>query len=871
CSLGEHRSSEKMKLFDAHCHLQDPRIISKAPHLISSAVASGVSAFAVNGVSEKDWNLVKEMGVKYPSVVPCFGIHPWYVAERSPQWFETLKSLFETTPTAAIGEIGLDKGSKGREIDFSDQVGVFRQQLELAKELNKPASIHCVRAFGDLLEITKSVGPFPAGLILHSYLGSAEMVPEFAKLGAYFSFSGFLMSMSEKKAKKMLKAVPSDRILLETDSPDALPKSESGTLYFVEGDPSLLPEEGNSSQDLESNASSSGGSMKLPKETLNHPANIHTVLGYVARLLDMKNEELAELSYINAVRLFSYSGSLSLGAADVSGHTQNHSTTHVPSKKMSDLETRKSKSELHLHVKDVPFHLCKETIAKRSAIVSSLLERNKIDELPCILQDIEADPETFKLVAKFCYGYKVNLTSDNIISVLCIAYYLGMKEEHSTDNLLGKASSFLETRVLPSWNETVNALRSGEKSLDKLADFELVDLFFDSLIEKASYDPRLLGEPIKNREETTSEYRPNPRRRLFDNDWKSEDLITLPLRFYEPLMIRAMESRSIPVEYIVTSICKYAKKWVLDAEDSVSGKKREVVEAVERLLPHKRGLISCEFLFKTLKHSISLEASSECRNGFGIRVSKQLDMAKPTDLKILTQGYGEKDIQLLRTVVTSFYSNYTNEEEDSEDVSLFVKVAKLLEEFLLLAVSEDASLKLEAFVALGEITAAISLGVLRYSDGIYRAVDVFLERHGYLTESEKMEACKVLDCKKLSRQGCEEAAKNQRLPLRVVVQVFFASQLQIRDTVAKEIKGGEEIGVWSDEDEIEKMTEKLLGMEIEDHECVVHRWKKAKKVSVWRQVKRKFGCLNATSSSSADACTCDVKKKKKKKIHHHYK
>ncbi|KAJ0243715.1 TatD related DNase [Hirschfeldia incana] len=324
-----------MKLFDAHCHLQDPRIISKAPQLISSAVASGVSSFAVNGVCEKDWNLVKEMGVKYPSVVPCFGIHPWYVAERSPQWFETLKSLFETTPSAAVGEIGLDKGSKGKEIDFSDQVGVFRQQLELAKELNKPASIHCVRAFGDLLEITKSLGPFPAGLILHSYLGSAEMVPEFAKLGAYFSFSGFLMSMSEKKAKKMLKAVPSDRILLETDSPDALPKSESGDLYFVEGDPSL-PQEGNSAHDLESapndksSSSSGGGLMKLPKEALNHPANIHTVLEYVPGLLDMKKEELAELSYRNAVRLFSYSGSkllLDRGAADVSLPTQNHSTT----------------------------------------------------------------------------------------------------------------------------------------------------------------------------------------------------------------------------------------------------------------------------------------------------------------------------------------------------------------------------------------------------------------------------------------------------------------------------------------------------------------------------------------------------------------
>ncbi|RZB61161.1 hypothetical protein D0Y65_043773 [Glycine soja] len=85
------------------------------------------------------------------------------------------------------------------------QIEVLRQQLELAKELNKPASVHCVCAFGDLLELMKSMGPFPAGVILHSYLGSAEMVPEFSKLGAYFSFSGFLMSQKANKAKKMLK------------------------------------------------------------------------------------------------------------------------------------------------------------------------------------------------------------------------------------------------------------------------------------------------------------------------------------------------------------------------------------------------------------------------------------------------------------------------------------------------------------------------------------------------------------------------------------------------------------------------------------------------------------------------------------------
>lgn len=303
-----------MKLFDAHCHLQDPRIFNLAPQLIRSTLDSGVVHFAVNGVSQKDWHLVKEMGDSYPCVVPCFGVHPWYVTERSPDWFTTLRQYFNSTPSAAVGEIGLDKGSRCREIDFNVQVEVFKQQLELARELRRPASVHCVRAFSDLLEVMKAMGPFPYGVILHSFLGSAEMVPEFAKLGSFFSFSGFLMSMKPQKAKKLLKAVPSDRILLETDAPDAVPRCNLNSLFLVEGDPSLPPDLkalGENPQSRVTYASSNEvkDELKLPKELLNHPANIHNVLTYVASMLEMTNEELAELSYANAIRLFSYEGS----------------------------------------------------------------------------------------------------------------------------------------------------------------------------------------------------------------------------------------------------------------------------------------------------------------------------------------------------------------------------------------------------------------------------------------------------------------------------------------------------------------------------------------------------------------------------------
>ncbi|XP_020243444.1 uncharacterized protein LOC109821691 [Asparagus officinalis] len=262
-------SARAVRLFDAHCHLQDRRIsAASVPQLIRTSLDSGVLRFAVNGLSEKDWHLVKQMGEEYPSVIPNFGLHPWYITERSANWLDSLKEFLKTTPAAAIGETGLDKGSKGKKIEFSEQIDVFRKQLELGMELERPVSIHCVRAFGDLLEVLKDTGPFPAGVILHSYLGSAEMVSPLSNLGAYFSFSGYLTSMKSTKAKKMLKAVPMDRILLETDAPDGCPKLETDSLL-------TLPMEESISQERQGDSASDAS--PSPKEELNHPANIRTV------------------------------------------------------------------------------------------------------------------------------------------------------------------------------------------------------------------------------------------------------------------------------------------------------------------------------------------------------------------------------------------------------------------------------------------------------------------------------------------------------------------------------------------------------------------------------------------------------------------
>lgn len=108
------------KLFDAHCHLQDPRIRNNSPRLIKTALENGILYFAVNGVSEKDWIVVKEMSDKYPCIIPSFGLHPWFIMDRTSNWLTFLKELLNANPSAAVGEIGLDKGSLAKRIDSNN-------------------------------------------------------------------------------------------------------------------------------------------------------------------------------------------------------------------------------------------------------------------------------------------------------------------------------------------------------------------------------------------------------------------------------------------------------------------------------------------------------------------------------------------------------------------------------------------------------------------------------------------------------------------------------------------------------------------------------------------------------------------------------
>lgn len=262
-----------LRLYDAHNHLQDDRFGSRSDELLTAAAKEGVVKMVVNGSCEDDWPKVLDLARRHSEVIPSFGYHPWYVKERSPNWQKELIKFLDEVPSA-IGEIGLDRWIEN--YDTPQQEEVFIWQLRLAASRNLPASIHCLKAWGRLLEILQNE-PLPkCGLVLHSFGGPKEMIPALSELGAYFSFPGYFAHERKVKQREAFRAVPADRLLIETDAPDQ-----------------LLPDNLSNYSIKDSNG-----------RPLNHPANLGAAYRFLAEFLEKPIEKLAEQVEENFLRVF---------------------------------------------------------------------------------------------------------------------------------------------------------------------------------------------------------------------------------------------------------------------------------------------------------------------------------------------------------------------------------------------------------------------------------------------------------------------------------------------------------------------------------------------------------------------------------------
>ena len=273
-----------LRFYDAHNHLQDERFGGRQMELLSACAREGVACMVVNGSCEEDWPRVLSLArsAVEPAatrIIPSFGFHPWYVHERTADWQKTLVQLLDQVPSA-VGEIGLDRWKP--DLPYDGQEEVFIAQLRMAAERNLPVSIHCLQAWGRMLEILK-FEPRPArGFLLHSYGGPKEMVRPFTDLGAYFSLPGYYAHERKERQREAFKHVPGERLLIETDAPDQ-----------------MLPEMRNNfgNRMVYSLTDATG-------KALNHPANLAAVYAFAAGLFGESLESLAVRVEKNFLRLF---------------------------------------------------------------------------------------------------------------------------------------------------------------------------------------------------------------------------------------------------------------------------------------------------------------------------------------------------------------------------------------------------------------------------------------------------------------------------------------------------------------------------------------------------------------------------------------
>ena len=251
-----------MKLIDSHAHLTDEKF-DNVEEILKNAKESGIEKIVCSAYNLSSSNEATKLAEKYENVFSNVGLHPENVEEFSEEYFEKLKKLYKSPKVVAVGEIGLDYHFTTENKDLQKQI--FEKQLLLANELNLPAVIHSRDAMGDTIEILKKVR-LKRESLLHCFSGSYESAKILMELGFSFSFGGVVTFNNAKNVVEVVKNLPIEKILLETDCPYMTPVPFRGQR--------------------------------------NEPKNIVYIADAISRIKGMTIEEVAEITTKNAERLF---------------------------------------------------------------------------------------------------------------------------------------------------------------------------------------------------------------------------------------------------------------------------------------------------------------------------------------------------------------------------------------------------------------------------------------------------------------------------------------------------------------------------------------------------------------------------------------
>jgi len=248
---------------DTHCHLD--KLDTTPEEALKQAKKEGVEIMVTISVDEESFDFVSKAVMQFRDVYGTVGIHPHDASEFSPYLEQSIFKLArEQDKIIAIGETGLDYHYMKSSAE--NQQFAFRKQLKIAVELNLPVVLHSREAEADTISILKEI-PVPALGVAHSFTSSLKMARTLLDMGWYLGINGIVTFKNAEDLREVVRWIPMDRLLLETDSPFLTP----------------VPFRGKP----------------------NKPAHIPVIASFIAELRKIPIEHLAEKTSENAHRLFS--------------------------------------------------------------------------------------------------------------------------------------------------------------------------------------------------------------------------------------------------------------------------------------------------------------------------------------------------------------------------------------------------------------------------------------------------------------------------------------------------------------------------------------------------------------------------------------
>ena len=247
---------------DTHCHLD--KLETNPEETVEEAKQEGVKKMVTISVDEESFDFVSKAVRQFKDVYGTLGIHPHDASEFSPRLEKSIRKMArEQDKIIAIGETGLDYHYMNSSAE--NQQFAFRKQLQIAVELNLPVVLHSREAEADTINILKEI-PVPALGVAHSFTSSLMMAKTLLDMGWYLGINGIVTFKNAEDLREIVRWIPMDRLLLETDSPFLAP----------------IPFRGNP----------------------NKPAHIPIIASFVAKLRNITIENLAEKTSENANKLF---------------------------------------------------------------------------------------------------------------------------------------------------------------------------------------------------------------------------------------------------------------------------------------------------------------------------------------------------------------------------------------------------------------------------------------------------------------------------------------------------------------------------------------------------------------------------------------